>query len=61
MTKPSKKIQNENINESNISPIVIGSLRNLKLIYIKKADIETKRDDISNTFIISNSLKVCLF
>jgi hypothetical protein len=52
MKKAIEKIKNENINESNINPIVIGSLSNLKLIYINAAEIETSIDDISNIFII---------
>ena len=33
-------MKNENINDNNINPIVMGNLRNLKLIYINEADIE---------------------
>tara|TARA_Y100001970_G_C14191879_1_gene835881 strand:+ start:1220 stop:1420 length:201 start_codon:yes stop_codon:yes gene_type:complete len=46
-----KNINNDKTKESDINPIVIGSLRNLKFKYIKAADIVTKIEDISNIFI----------
>jgi len=36
--KPSIKIRNENINETIINPMAVGSFKILKLIYAKPAD-----------------------
>ena len=52
LKNPNKKIKNDKTKESNINPMVIGSLRNLKLIYINKAEIETKSEEISKIFIV---------
>ena len=48
---PIINIHNDKINESNISPIVIGSLRYLKLMYINREDTQTNIDEISKIFI----------
>ena len=47
---PAKKMNNDKKRDKSIRPIVIGSLRNLKLTYIKTADIVTRIEDISNIF-----------
>ena len=47
---PATEIRNDKINDSNMTPIVIGILINLKFKYIKAAEIVTRREDISNIF-----------